>query len=276
MELWLKYLIFIPLAYLVGSINSAVIIARLKKQNIKKVGSGNPGTMNMLRSVGKFLGCLTFILDFFKGVAIALIGALYFKTAFDTYLLGAFVIIGHCFSVFLKFKGGKGVATALGVFAVGNWIAFLVAFAFLLLYLVFFKVGFLGSLFTIGGLALTNALYEGLYGRFETSIIIVLIFAIILFTHRKNITRFVKGKEHSLSLYTNADFSDKSMKDDSEKTKSNDNSNSMDEKATNNSDTMVVGDTAVISSISVVENSRNSDDSEIVADLTNIDKNKNV
>lgn len=210
MELWLKYLIFIPLAYLVGSINSAVIIAKLKKKNIKKVGSGNPGTMNMLRSVGKFLGCLTFILDFFKGVAIALIGALYFKTAFDTYLLGIFVIIGHCFSVFLKFKGGKGVATALGVFAVGNWIAFLVAFAFLLLYLVFFKVGFLGSLFTIGGLTLTNALYEGLYGRFETSIIIVVIFAIILFTHRRNIIRFIKGKEHSLSLYTNADFTNKS------------------------------------------------------------------
>lgn len=210
MELWLKYLIFIPLAYLVGSINSAVIIARLKKKNIKKVGSGNPGTMNMLRSVGKFLGCLTFILDFFKGVAIALVGALYFNTAFDTYLLGTFVIIGHCFSVFLKFKGGKGVATALGVFAVANWIAFLVAFAFLLLYLVFFKVGFLGSLFTIGGLALSNALYEGLYGRFETSIIIVVIFAIIIFTHRKNIVRFVKGKEHSLNLYTNADFSEKS------------------------------------------------------------------
>lgn len=210
MELWLKYLIFIPLAYLVGSINSAVIIAKLKKKNIKKVGSGNPGTMNMLRSVGKFLGCLTFILDFFKGVAIALIGALYFKTAFDTYLLGTFVIIGHCFSVFLKFKGGKGVATALGVFAVANWIAFLVAFAFLLLYLVFFKVGFLGSLFTIGGLTLSNALYEGLYGRFETSIIIAVIFAIILFTHRKNIVRFLKGKEHSLSLYTNADFTEKS------------------------------------------------------------------
>lgn len=209
MELWLKYLIFVPLAYLVGSINSAVIIARLKKKNIKKVGSGNPGTMNMLRSVGKFLGCLTFLLDFFKGVAVALIGALYFKTAFDTYLLGSFVILGHCFSVFLKFKGGKGVATALGVFAVGNWIAFLVAFAFLLLYLVFFKVGFLGSLFTIGGLTLTNALYEGLYGRFETSIIIVVIFAIILFTHRKNIIRFIKGKEHSLSLYTNADFTNK-------------------------------------------------------------------
>lgn len=209
MELWLKYLIFIPLAYLVGSINSAVIIAKLKKKNIKKVGSGNPGTMNMLRSVGKFLGCLTFILDFFKGVAIALIGALYFKTAFDTYLLGTFVIIGHCFSVFLKFKGGKGVATALGVFAVANWIAFIVAFAFLLLYLVFFKVGFLGSLFTIGGLTLSNALYEGLYGRFETSIIIVVIFAIIIFTHRKNIIRFIKGKEHSLSLYTNADFTDK-------------------------------------------------------------------
>lgn len=271
MALWLKYLIFIPLAYLVGSINSAVIIAKLKKQNIKKVGSGNPGTMNMLRSVGKFLGCLTFILDFFKGVAIALIGALYFKTAFDTYLLGSFVIIGHCFSVFLKFKGGKGVATALGVFAVGNWIAFLVAFAFLLLYLVFFKVGFLGSLFTIGGLTLTNALYEGLYGRFETSIIIVIILAIILFTHRKNIVRFVKGKEHSLSLYTNEDFSNKSTDTGSENPEqSNDSINAVsvrDSTAIDNS--TVMDNTLVVDDSTVVSNSR------IISDTVDIERNNN-
>lgn len=206
METWLKYLIFIPLAYLIGSMNSAVIIAKIRNRDIKKIGSGNPGTMNMLRSVGKFWGCLTFVIDFFKGVAIALIGRLYFNSGFDTYLLGLMVVIGHCFSVFLRFKGGKGVATALGVFAVGNWIAFLVAFVALLIYLYFSKIGFLGSLLVTAGLTIACGVIEGLKD-YRTSIIIVVICLLIFYTHRLNIIRLIKGKEYSLSLFGDASAS---------------------------------------------------------------------
>lgn len=202
MELWLEYLIFIPLAYLIGSLNSAVIIAKIRNRDIKKIGSGNPGTMNMLRSVGKFWGCLTFIIDFFKGVAVALVGRLYFCSGFDTYLLGLIVIIGHCFSVFLRFKGGKGVATALGVFAVGNWIAFLIAFVALLVYLYFSKIGFLGSLLVTLGLSIACGVIEGLKD-YRTAIIIAVICLLIFYTHRVNIIRFIKGKEHSLTLFGN-------------------------------------------------------------------------
>lgn len=200
METWLKYLIFIPLAYLIGSMNSAVIIAKIRNRDIKKIGSGNPGTMNMLRSVGKFWGCLTFVIDFFKGVAVALIGRLYFNSGFDTYLLGLIVVIGHCFSVFLRFKGGKGVATALGVFAVGNWIAFLIAFVALLIYLYFSKIGFLGSLLVTAGLTVACGIIEGLKD-YRTSIIIVTICVLIFYTHRVNIIRLIKGKEYSLTLF---------------------------------------------------------------------------
>lgn len=212
MERWILYLIFIPVAYLIGSLNSAVIIAKIRNRDIKKIGSGNPGTMNTLRSVGKFWGCLVFVIDFFKGVGVALIGRLYFLTSFDTYLLGLFVIIGHVFSVFLKFKGGKGVATALGVFAVGNWIAFLIAFVFLLTFLYFCRVGFLGSLLTISGLTIACGVMEGL-NDWRTVPIIIAIWALIMYTHRLNLYRFFKGKEYSLSLFGAKSVAAKSAED---------------------------------------------------------------
>jgi len=151
------YLIFIPLGYIVGSINFATIIAYIKNKDIKKLGSGNPGTMNMLRSVGKFWGCLTFVLDCAKGISFALIGMFVFEQSnLAMYVLGLSTILGHIFSCFSKFKGGKGVATSLGVFAVTSPIAFAVAFTIMIGYLAFFKKGFIGSLLAISILAVTN------------------------------------------------------------------------------------------------------------------------
>lgn len=203
MELWIKYLICIPIAYLVGSVNFATIIAKFRKTDIKKKGSGNPGTMNMLRSVGKFWGCLTFLLDFFKGVGIALLGKFFLGAGgnemFAIYLLGLITVIGHVFSCFLKFKGGKGVATSIGVFGVGNPIAMLVAFVLLIIYLAIFKVGFLGSLLLTYGLTITEAIINRQDWRI--TILLVTLSMLITFTHRKNIIRFIKGKENSLSLF---------------------------------------------------------------------------
>lgn len=199
MQLWLKYLIFIPLAYLLGSVNFASVISYFKHKNIRKEGSGNPGTMNMLRSVGKFWGCLTFVLDFFKGVAMALIGKFVFKSAFDIYLLGFITVIGHVFSCFLHFKGGKGVATSLGVFGVGNPIAMVVAFVLLMVYLYFFKTGFIGSLLCIGGLVITECIFNR--SDYRVIIVLIVLFLLILFTHRSNIIRLIRHEENSLTLF---------------------------------------------------------------------------
>ncbi len=115
------YLIFVPVSYIIGSINFATIIAKIKNKDIKKMGSGNPGTMNMLRSVGKFWGCLTFVLDCAKGISFALIGMFVFKNSnLAMHVLGLSVVLGHIFSCFSKFKGGKGVATSLGEVAGGG------------------------------------------------------------------------------------------------------------------------------------------------------------
>ncbi len=90
------YLIFVPVSYIIGSINFATIIAKIKNKDIKKMGSGNPGTMNMLRSVGKFWGCLTFVLDCAKGISFALIGMFVFKNSnLAMHVLGLSVVLGH-------------------------------------------------------------------------------------------------------------------------------------------------------------------------------------
>ena len=199
------YLIFIPLGYIVGSINFATIIAYIKNKDIKKLGSGNPGTMNMLRSVGKFWGCLTFVLDCAKGISFALIGMFVFEQSnLAMYVLGLSTILGHIFSCFSKFKGGKGVATSLGVFAVTSPIAFAVAFTIMIGYLAFFKKGFIGSLLAISILAVTNIVKNSVQQKeyfYVCIILIILWWALIFWTHRDNFKRIKNNTENSLSLF---------------------------------------------------------------------------
>jgi len=199
------YLIFIPLGYIVGSINFATIIAYIKNKDIKKLGSGNPGTMNMLRSVGKFWGCLTFVLDCAKGISFALIGMFVFEQSnLAMYVLGLSTILGHIFSCFSKFKGGKGVATSLGVFAVTSPIAFAVAFTIMIGYLAFFKKGFIGSLLAISILAVTNIVKNSVQQKeyfYVCIILIILWWALIFWTHRDNFNRIKNNTENSLSLF---------------------------------------------------------------------------
>ena len=199
------YLIFIPLGYIVGSINFATIIAYIKNKDIKKLGSGNPGTMNMLRSVGKFWGCLTFVLDCAKGISFALIGMFVFEQSnLAMYVLGLSTILGHIFSCFSKFKGGKGVATSLGVFAVTSPIAFAVAFTIMIGYLAFFKKGFIGSLLAISILAVTNIVKNSVQQKeyfYVCIILIILWWALIFWTHRDNFKMIKNNTENSLSLF---------------------------------------------------------------------------
>lgn len=203
------YLIFIPLGYVIGSINFATIIATIKNKDIKKLGSGNPGTMNMLRSVGKFWGCLTFVLDCFKGIGFALIGMFLFAdNNLAMHVLGLSTVLGHIFSCFSRFKGGKGVATSLGVFAVISPIAFAVAFVIMIGYLAFFKKGFIGSLLAITILTITNIVKNCIQRQnyfYVCLILLVLWLALIYWTHRDNFKRIKDNRENSLSLFGKED-----------------------------------------------------------------------
>lgn len=190
----------VVLAYLVGSINMATIVSRIKGKNIKKLGSGNPGTMNVLRTIGKGWGALTFAFDSVKGLAFALIG----RFAVDggstdwMFILGAVVVIGHIFPLYTRFKGGKGVATSIGVFLVASPIVGAVVLVGLVIYLLVCKIGFIGSYLAITALTITNCI---LYGESVIAVACCLVvWVLVIVRHKDNVIRFIHGKENTLSI----------------------------------------------------------------------------
>ena len=127
---WWQFLLMALICYGIGCVNFALVISRSKKKDITKMGSGNPGTMNMSREFGLKFGLLTFVCDAVKGGLPALISYfIYSGYVFDgtnvlvsdvtRYLCGMFVVIGHIFPVQMRFKGGKGIASTLGLFWFG-------------------------------------------------------------------------------------------------------------------------------------------------------------
>ena len=126
------YILVAIIAYLIGSINFSVIISKkMAGFDVREKGSGNAGTTNMLRTVGKKAALLTLICDILKGIIPVLIAILIGKIAnhfeanirieYLAQIAGVLTIIGHTFPIFFKFKGGKGVASSLGLILVINW-----------------------------------------------------------------------------------------------------------------------------------------------------------
>ncbi len=206
MKDWILFCIFIPVCYILGSLNFALIISAIKNKDIRALGSGNPGTMNMLRSLGTGWGVLTFLLDFAKGVTAGLIGMFVFRELrfAAPYVLGFSAMLGHVFPIFSKFKGGKGVATTLGVFAVVQPIAWAVAFVIMLIYLKLAKTGFIGSLIAVYLPAISAIISNSIvkHPYWYIPVIFSAIWILVTtFAHRDNFRRLILGKEHSLSLF---------------------------------------------------------------------------
>ncbi len=180
--------------YLLGAIPFAVIIARRHGVNILKEGSGNPGATNVTRTIGKRAGNLCFALDFLKGVAAAgwpLLGA---SDPTGLGVLGLIAaIIGHSYSVFIGFKGGKGVAVTMGGLLALSWYILLIG---LLVWVVIFYVSRYVSLASICfGISLPVLAV----GFEEKPVLIVFLFGIavlIVYRHRANIQRLFSGTEH--------------------------------------------------------------------------------
>ena len=225
-ENWWQLLIWAAICYFVGCFNFALLISKLKKRDITKIGSGNPGTMNMSREFGLKIGVITFLCDAFKGGIPALIAFFVYRNAvfsgtqvlvsdFMRYFCGLFVIIGHIFPVTMKFKGGKGIASTLGLFwlclACENLWWLLIGFAFLW-FIVFFiaatEWGSLGSLVGVTGFSIMQMVL--FFFRYQTAkfgvyliMLYLIIFAINFLTwwaHRKNLARLFAGEEHHTSI----------------------------------------------------------------------------
>lgn len=194
-------------SYLFGGISIARIITRKKnKSGIETEGSGNPGTMNMLRSHGILMGLFTLLCDALKGVLPALFGLLYFGEQYYSslgyltlYLFGFFAVIGHIFPIYYKFKGGKGIATTFGVFLVADPITTVILFAILFVGLYFIKIGSVISLLFIT----INLIVQFFKPYAESWITIVLMCCIVvldIWAHRENFLRLIENRENAADL----------------------------------------------------------------------------
>ena len=204
------YVIVAIIAYLIGSINFSIIFSKkMAGIDIREKGSGNAGTTNMLRSVGKKAAALTLICDILKGVIAIVIAIVLGKliNIADKSLLvqisGISVVIGHTFPIFFGFRGGKGVATSLGVLIMSNWQIGLICLVFALVLMLLTKMVSLGSkgaaiLFPVLTLFIRNnyIVDEGT-GYFIYSVILAVI---VVFNHRANVKRLLNGTENKISL----------------------------------------------------------------------------
>ena len=202
------YIIVALIAYLLGSISFSVIISKkMAGFDVREKGSGNAGSTNVLRTVGKKAAILTLICDCLKGVIAILVAFIAGKImknldgALLIQLAGIFVIVGHTFPVFFKFKGGKGVATSLGVLLMVNWQIGLICLVFALIIMVLTRFVSLGSvaaaiLFPVLTIFIhTNYLVPGNYIVFG-----IILGAFVIFNHRSNVQRLLTGKENKLSF----------------------------------------------------------------------------
>ena len=193
----LKIILYLVLAYLFGAIPFGYIIAKVFGHvDIRTIGSGNTGATNVYRSISKPLGVLTLVLDILKGF-LPVYCVSYFFPEFQWLVISvAFVtIIGHVFTIFLSFKGGKGVATACGVFLALNPLAVLVCFMFFVIVLVIFKYVSFASI--MAALMLPISLYL-LNSLPEVVVFAGLISILVIARHGSNIKRLLNGTENKI------------------------------------------------------------------------------
>ena len=206
------YIIVAIIAYLIGSVNFSILISKkMAGFDVREKGSGNAGTTNMLRSVGKKAAAITLVCDILKGVVsigIAIIVGNIVKNLDRELLLqiaGIAVVIGHTFPIFFGFKGGKGVATSLGVLLMSNWQIGLICLVFALVLMALTRIVSLGScgaavLFPVLTLFINQhytVLSEGKNGRVYL-VYSVILAIIVLYNHRSNIKRILNGTENKL------------------------------------------------------------------------------
>ena len=182
-------------SYLLGSIPFGLILTKFfLKKDIRDVGSGNIGTTNVLRTGKKSLAAATLLLDLLKGYLSVVITFYYFEDLISYSALLCFV--GHIFPIWLKFKGGKGVATYLGVILALSYKFFLIFGISWLILTFLFRFASLSSIVS----TLIIFLYSYFFENNNFSLILFIFFIIILYTHRENIVRLKNSSENKIKL----------------------------------------------------------------------------
>ena len=181
----------IVLAYLLGSIPSAVLIGKVFFHvDIREHGSKNPGASNSLRVFGKKFALIILMMDVAKGALAALL-PIFFQLDLNPIYPGLVAVIGHCFPIFANFRGGKAIATTAGMLLVVNVYVFIIGLVCFFGIIYITKYVFMASLF-VGFLLIGYSIYLQ-----DTTLLIVFIFfeLLLIFLHRSNISNFLRGEE---------------------------------------------------------------------------------
>jgi len=188
------------IAFVLGSIPFGIIVAKTRGVDLKKVGSRNIGATNVLRSLGKWPAALTLMGDIVKGILAVAIGRYFGVGTFYEGLIGFVAILGHNFSLFLGFRGGKGVATSLGVLIIYTPLVAVLTLALWLAVAILSKYSSMGALVSFGLLPLNVYLFDpGDNGKLLTAFLIMVL---IFVRHNKNIRRFINGTERKIGQRT--------------------------------------------------------------------------
>ncbi len=204
-------------AYLIGSINFAVIFARVfVKKDVRELGSGNAGATNVLRSAGVLPGVLTFVFDALKGFAACFLGKAIFEyiatlttsnwyaPIIGAYFCGLACMLGHVYPFFFGFKGGKGVATSVGIFAVCCPIAIIVGLVAFIAITVISKYVSLGSVCATLVVVILSIVFYDKAAMVLPQIVLILAMGVIVITkHSSNIKRLISGTESKFKIKGN-------------------------------------------------------------------------
>lgn len=193
----MKLIIIVVLSYLIGCFSSAYFIGKIfKRIDIRSHGSGNVGSTNAVRVMGKKLGVLTFLLDFSKGIIAVLIG--YWLLEYNGGLVAAiFVVLGHDWPVFIGFRGGKGVATTLSALVILNFPTALISIIIGVIVAIISKYVSLGSIVFLSLIPIISSMITESFNiqLFITTIILSLIG---IYRHKENIKRLINGTENKI------------------------------------------------------------------------------
>ena len=192
----MEILIIGGICYLLGSIPFGFILTKIfLKKDIREIGSGNIGATNALRTGNKFVGYATLFFDILKAV----IPVIYIKFNFTEllYIASLCAFLGHVFPIWLKFKGGKGVATYVGIlFAINIYFGLV----FIISWLITFVLSKFSSLSSLIG-SISIPIYLLILAQFDQVIFFTIMFVLIFFTHRENIKRLKNKEETKTKIY---------------------------------------------------------------------------
>jgi len=190
----ITFIFLMVMAFLIGSIPFGIIIAKFKGVDLKKVGSGNIGATNVLRSLGKTPAIFTLLGDILKGTIAVALARFFNISVFQEGLIGLASVVGHNFSIFLGFKGGKGVATSFGVLFIYSPMVGLLTAIIWLLVVIISRYSSLGALLSFALLPFNMIIFDVK----EKIPIAILLTLFVFIRHISNINRLIKGEERKI------------------------------------------------------------------------------